>query len=731
MTTAVQPNPASEYSPRTDAAAGSRVGAELAEAAARLSVEALLRCWIRERRVPRPAAADLVLRIGPGSVTVPVRYWSAAGWHRFGPACTEQGGPVAPGQLARWMAEAGADPAAISAGPDRPDNAAATTGRARTCAAATDRADNAAITGRAHTCTSATDQADNAAATGPAHTCAAATDRADNDAAVGHPSTSAATDRAGNAAAPDHAYTYAATDPASNAAAAQAATSAAAAQVTAAAATAAAAAAASHATAAPTPAAPPPAAAEELAGRVAESAERIAVHLADRAAHPAPPDPASGGAPTTPFLAAEQALLAGHPLHPTPKSRDGLTEPAYSPELRGGFQLDWFSVDASLVAEDSEIGPTARDLCTFLSGTLPDDGVLVPAHPWQAAELLRRPGVRELVAAGRLRHRGRCGARWFPTSSLRTVYRPDAPVMLKLSLGLKITNSRRENLRKELLRGVEAHRLFAGPAGTRLLAAHPNFRMLTDAAYLAVDGVPGLDVSVRHSPFRPTDYVYCVAALTDLGRGAIAPDGAPHELAAHLRGLAEASGRGVREVTVDWFGCYVDRLIAPLLWLDAELGVTLEGHQQNTLIQLDEHGYPGAGWYRDNQGYYYRASRVAELEQLAGMPELGRASDTVVEDRVVTERLIYYVGINNLFGMVGALGCAGLAEERELLHVARERLSGLRGHEPTELLLNAATLPCKANLLTRAAGLDELVGDLATQSVYVEIPNPCAQPGGA
>jgi siderophore synthetase component len=303
--------------------------------------------------------------------------------------------------------------------------------------------------------------------------------------------------------------------------------------------------------------------------------------------------------------------------------------------------------------------------------------------------------------------------------------------MLKLSLGLNITNSKRENLRTELLRGVEAHRLFAGPAGTRLLAAHPNFRMLTDAAYLAVDGVPGLDVSVRHSPFRPTDYVYCVAALTDLGRGAIAKDGAAHELAAHIRGLAEATGRPVREVAVDWFGRYVDRLIAPMLWLDAELGVTLEGHQQNTLIQLDEQGFPGAGWYRDNQGYYYRSSRIAELSKLAGEPELGEASQTVVADEVVTERLIYYVGINNLFGMVGAIGCAGLAEERELLLTARERLSGLRGHQPTELLLNATNLRCKANLLTRAAGLDELLGELATQSVYVEIPNPCAAAGAS
>jgi siderophore synthetase component len=154
--------------------------------------------------------------------------------------------------------------------------------------------------------------------------------------------------------------------------------------------------------------------------------------------------------------------------------------------------------------------------------------------------------------------------------------------------------------------------------------------------------------------------------------------------------------------------------------------VTLEAHQQNTLIQLDAAGYPGAGWYRDNQGFYYRASRIEHLEAVSGIAELGRASETVVADDVVTERLLYYVGINNLLGMVGALGCAGLAEERELFGVAADLLAPLRGHRPVDLLLSAETLRCKANLLTRAADLDELVGELATQSVYVEIANPFA-----
>ncbi|MBW8820232.1 MAG: hypothetical protein JF598_18930, partial [Streptomyces sp.] len=39
-------------------------------------------------------------------------------------------------------------------------------------------------------------------------------------------------------------------------------------------------------------------------------------------------------------------------------------------------------------------------------------------------------------------------------------------------------------------------------------------------------------------------------------------------------------------------------------------------------------------------------------------------------------------------------------------------------------LLDSPVLRCKANLLTRVHGLDELVGPVDTQSVYVTIANP-------
>ncbi|MNY62731.1 hypothetical protein D3C86_1996010 [compost metagenome] len=41
-----------------------------------------------------------------------------------------------------------------------------------------------------------------------------------------------------------------------------------------------------------------------------------------------------------------------------------------------------------------------------------------------------------------------------------------------------------------------------------------------------------------------------------------------------------------------------------------------------------------------------------------------------------------------------------------------------------ESLLTEAKIPCKANLLTRLYDMDELVGSLENQSVYVLVDNP-------
>jgi siderophore synthetase component len=460
---------------------------------------------------------------------------------------------------------------------------------------------------------------------------------------------------------------------------------------------------------------------DDLVGRVADSTLRLARYVGIP----------SGVPPRSSFLEAEQALILGHPLHPVPKSRIGFTpqdDAAGAPELRGEAPLHWFAVVAAATTHGAADGASAPERLAALApagvrAALRPGEVAVAAHFWQARHLLTRRDVAELAAAGGLRSLGAAGPAWAATSSLRTVYRADAAAMLKLSLGVRVTNSRREHRRPELVRGEEMARLLAAGLGAALAAEYPRFGLVRDPAWLAVtlpgetpDGTAALAVAVRDNPFGEGGSAVCVAGLL-----AERPDRPDHRsaLAVLLAGLPPAA-------CPEWAARYVDTVVAPVLWLHAVHGLGLEAHQQNTLVRLDADGWPEGGWYRDNQGYYVSPTRAAGLFAL--VDGLGSRSGVIDPDPVIDERLVYYVGVNNLLGLVGAVGAAGLAPEAAVLRAIRGRLVALRQRLPRsavlDALLTAETLPCKANLLTRVAGLDELTGPVAEQSVYVRIPNP-------
>ncbi|MET8678056.1 IucA/IucC family protein [Streptomyces sp. NPDC004647] len=472
----------------------------------------------------------------------------------------------------------------------------------------------------------------------------------------------------------------------------------------------------------------------DAAARVLNSARRTATHIARRRAEG---EDAQG---PTPFLDSEQALLLGHPFHPAPKSREEASDTeldAYSPELRGSFPLHWFAAHPDVVVGESADGRSPAELLRPLAARLdlPDGMVPVPAHPWQAREVLDRPEVAALIDAGLLRPLGAAGPDWHPTSSVRTVQRPDAEVMLKLSLGMRITNSRRNNLRSEMRLGVRAAQLLAAGPGDWLRAEHPEFGILRDFAWVSVgaDGPEtGLETAIRDNPFRGggtgEPEGLCVAGLLAERTGP--GDGTPPRhralLCAAVDRAARALGVCLAEASERWLARYLDVLVIPLIRLQARYGIALEPHHQNTLVALNAHGLPRAGWYRDSQGYYLAASRTAEVERL--LPGATQGIELVFDDAFVDERVAYYLGINNLLGLVGAFGALGLADEGDLLRVLRGALERLRTAEPAakgllDLLLDAPALRCKGNYLTCVDGLDELVGDVHTQSVYIDLPN--------
>jgi siderophore synthetase component len=454
----------------------------------------------------------------------------------------------------------------------------------------------------------------------------------------------------------------------------------------------------------------------ELVGRTADSTRRTEEFLTVRGRESEVPSVVNG------FLEAEQALLLGHLIHPTPKSREGLSPGqvrTFSPETRGRFRPHWFAADPSVVDHDAALVDwTAPGMAAELAEHEPDGRVLVPAHPWQAAEVVDRPGVRALLDAGLVEPLGPRGQVWWPTSSLRTVYRAGAPVMMKFSLGLRITNSTREHVPEFLRRGPEVHRLLSAGYANRTFAAHPGLTVVRDPAWLAIragDEPSGLEVTLRAVPDDIGDLRMLAGLLAPRpGRG-------PCRLVAARR----ASGLSTHR----WVADYADLVLIPILHLYAATGIGLEAHQQNILIRLVDNRITGAA-YRDNEGYYLARSHLPSVLRVTGRPGSDLA---VTDDEVVDERLSYYLLCNQAFGVIAALGAEDSTPESELLTVLADRLravspdlaaAGPDGDRLVRRWLSAPRLPCKANLLTRLRGIDEIRAPLDAQSVYLDVPNP-------
>ncbi|WP_435079192.1 IucA/IucC family protein [Halococcus sp. AFM35] len=440
------------------------------------------------------------------------------------------------------------------------------------------------------------------------------------------------------------------------------------------------------------------------------------------------------------FRDAEQALVFGHHRHPTPKSRRGIAvrnQTTYAPELRGSFPLHYFRADPSLVSANSALDRSAtqwvkealRDdpvvSASFVAEHVESDDVLLPVHPWQAEYLLETTRVRDLLGNS-LEHLGSVGRKFYPTTSVRTLYSPDAPFMVKSSLNVMITNSVRTNKRPELERGVAVAEILDTGFGDELVEAFPNFEVIRDPAYLALDAgdgqESGLETVLRANPFRGNTEATSVVSLC---QDAIA---GKSRLGRLVDSIAEREGRELGEVSADWFRQYLELSVRPVLWLYLVQGVGVEAHQQNSVLTLDTEGYPSEFRYRDNQGFYFPKSKHGDVEEY--LPGVGERAGTVCADDIADERLRYYVILNNALGMVNAFGCAGVADEMRLLGLLREELERARERydRPSSdflgPLLEDETVPCKANLLTRFRGLDELENDLQNQSVYSDVKNP-------
>ena len=446
------------------------------------------------------------------------------------------------------------------------------------------------------------------------------------------------------------------------------------------------------------------------------------------------------------FIEAEQALLLGHPVHPTPKSYDEFSNADardFAPEFGSAFPLHWFLVRRSkLVASGTEDLPLVSALDRLVSA----DPALTPAaraellgdrkrlplpvHPWQARRLLELPALRRLLAAGELIDLGPRGSAYRPTSSLRTLYAEHSDFMLKFSISLRVTNSLRVLLPKEWERGKEIHRLLQSPLWREIARRLPSFRVMSEPVHMALrdpDGRPLCESAVifRQNPFRgEAAQDTCVMATLCQDH----PLGGRSRLAWHVRRIAAREEISVEAAAAAWFRRFCEVALRPLLILQADYGLLFGAHQQNTILRLEQ-DYPAVLYYRDCQGTGYCDSRVAELAK--ALPGLGEAAENTVGDALGHRLLGYYLIVNNVFNVIASLALAGLGQEPRLFEQLRRFLQelqdeGLRDPRFVDGLLRDREIWSKGNFLTCLQNINENHRGSEQLAVYRPMANPVA-----
>lgn len=447
------------------------------------------------------------------------------------------------------------------------------------------------------------------------------------------------------------------------------------------------------------------------------------------------------------FIDSEQALLFGHAMHPTPKSRIEMSPEqvdAYAPERSARFALHWLAVDPSIVEHDSATGTPATELAEQLLRDDPavdvaaldaaleplGDRVLIPVHPWELAYLRENDDVvSALIEDGTIVDLGELGSPATPTTSVRTLYNEDWPWQLKLSLHVRVGNSLRVNRQREVRRALESARLLRTEVGERAAEIAPSVVLLANPAYLAVrhggEVINGFTVLLRENRWTKDAHadVSAVAVLCQSH-----PYGGRSRLAQIVAAIAERDGRDEAEVAREWFARYCDTLVVPFLRLYTQLGLVGEPHQQNTLLELED-GWPVRAVSREGRVFHREVAR----EDLAkALPDIGSTSESTLSDEDAEPRLIHYLLANNAFGVISALSVPGLADEEDLLRDLRGVLEREREHAADapypatvlDRLLDDTTWPVKGNMRTRLEDFDELAGGTANSNVFVSILNP-------
>ncbi len=433
------------------------------------------------------------------------------------------------------------------------------------------------------------------------------------------------------------------------------------------------------------------------------------------------------------FIAAEQALLLGHNMHPAPKYRSDFDDAdfCFAPESGESFSLYWFAVNPERLAGELAGGFYADAVEAILDDlnlalpARPSGYEVLPVHPWQARVLLAHQDIAQLVQDGDLVNLGQVGDGWRATSSLRAIYHPQSRYMLKFSLSVKLTNSIRHLSLKEVKRGLLLDKILASPNGQEFQQRYPNTQIIREPGFMALS-LPESGVmeesllTFRENPFyhSPERQAMVLATLTQAH-----PFGGDSLVSQLVREYSQQHGISGSKAAEIWFQAYLEQVLEPLLVARCQYGLIFLAHQQNIVVDIKDN-LPAGLFYRDCQG---TGLTCAAKECFPN--ELGdETPENFMPHEYVNPFISYYLIFNSSFSLVSALASSGLVTEQSLLSQMQRYLIRLsqrpwRDGSFIDYLLASDELIFKGNFFVYLSNINEnSIED--PSKIYNKIANP-------
>lgn len=408
------------------------------------------------------------------------------------------------------------------------------------------------------------------------------------------------------------------------------------------------------------------------------------------------------------YIQSEQSMLLGHPFHPYPKLKKGMSEEEifkYSPEFKNKIRLKWLLTKVSAYHSNISL-KEYKKYCASLAAfdledniNLSDEYFLLPMHPWQWEQIKNEENIDNLgivkITDGK--------RDWSILSSMRSIYHPNAPFQLKFALNLKLTNSIRHLTSHELVRGQDISNALNGEYCSNFIK-EPFFVSIFKSAKICVQ--------FRENPKIDLKCHFLLSSLCETN---------PRSNNSYLLDKLDPSNKDYSSKA--WFQTFLNNCIDPILNLYETKQILLGAHMQNLILKLDKNLNVVNFLFRDFQGTGFTLDAKSKYPHL----NIDEKNGNVLNDDELNKVFGYYLMVNSVFGVISALSGKSRWRESMLLADLRSFLSKRpRTSSFTHYLLSSDTLWQKGNFRCSVQGHNENTMN-SPWVIYNEIKNPLTQ----